>query len=401
MRDSNRSEIGKMNIRDMVQKLTRGRPYLFFIMSYNSRWDFYERIRRFAEGRFNVACVRADEVKSSGHDLLAKIHLLISRAELVIAEISEPTENVFYEVGYAVGIGKLPILLVEKDGKVPADLRGLEVVRYGLDRQGLCAFDAELVDHLRVRLNSELALLRDMLEAPSPRPAYIVASPKYPGKHSRILGQVYDTRTFGDHIGILGLISAMGSLWGESAGIELVSAQHSPPDLHERPQSLYLIGSEKVNHASGKLLAALQANRRPNWVFDPVHGFTRRDEDWPCGLYRVAGNRRELLNGRTEKRGPSGEDVWVEDYGIIVRGPHPKFPERLVMIMAGAKSLGTGAACFAATRSVFIQRIRSKLPEGVLEDKTSSFWVLVKGTAARDGLLDADGVSIEEAGVYR
>ena len=102
-----------------------------------------------------------------------------------------------------------------------------------------------------------------MLEAPTPRPAYIVSSPKYPGKHSRILGQVYDTRTFGDPLGILGLISAFGSIWGESGDLELVSAQHSPPDLTERPLSLYLIGSEKVNAASGHMLKLLQQGLRP------------------------------------------------------------------------------------------------------------------------------------------
>ena len=69
--------------------------------------------------------------------------------------------------------------------------------------------------------------------------------------------------------------------------------------------------------------------------------------------------------------------------------------------MAGAHSLGTGAACLAATRSSLIQEIRSRLPEGVLEDKKRTFWVLVKGTASeRDYLLDEDGVTIEDAGAY-
>ncbi len=71
--------------------------------------------------------------------------------------------------------------------------------------------------------------------------------------------------------------------------------------------------------------------------------------------------------------------------------------------MAGAHSLGTGAACLAATRSALIQKVRGALPEGVLEDKGSTFWALVKGSTSREKhyLLDAENVTIEEAGVYQ
>jgi len=50
-----------------------------------------------------------------------------------------------------------------------------------------------------------------------------------------------------------------------------------------------------------------------------------------------------------------------------------------------------------------IKKIRSKLPEGALEDKTCSLWVLAKGTTSRDKdyLLDSDGVEIIDAGVYQ
>ncbi len=48
-----------------------------------------------------------------------------------------------------------------------------------------------------------------------------------------------------------------------------------------------------------------------------------------------------------------------------------------------------------------IQQIRSRLPPGVFEDKSRAFWVPVKGAASReDHLLDEEGVTIEEAGVF-
>ena len=193
-------EIGKMHIRDLIHELTGGRPYVFVIMSFQSRWDLFTRIREIAEKEFGIACIRADEIKSSGHDLLSKIHELISRAEGVIAEISERTENVFYEIGYAVGIQKVPLLLREKGRQAPADFSGLEVIEYGMDREGVEKFRTELMVQLQFRLNSEIALIRDMLEAPNPQPAYIVASPAPPGKPTRLDGGAYDTRTFGDHL---------------------------------------------------------------------------------------------------------------------------------------------------------------------------------------------------------
>ena len=97
-----------------------------------------------------------------------------------------------------------------------------------------------------------------------------------------------------------------------------------------------------------------------------------------------------------------GREIWQEDYGLIVRAPHPLHPDRMVLVMAGAHSLGTGAACIAATSSRFIREIQKNHLDGkVLADKTQTFWVLVKGIASeRDGLLDKEGVTICEAGVY-
>lgn len=392
--------VKEMNIRDMLQQLTKGRPYMFVIMAYNENWDLYERLSKIMEREFNLACLRADDLKSSGYDLLAKIHFLISRAELIIAEISTTSQNVFYEIGFAVGVQKSPILLMKQGNSVPTDLKGLEVIEYKFDRDGIRTFEADIANHIRPRLSSELPLLRDMLEAPAVLPASIVTSPKYPGRHSRILGQVYDSRTFGNHLGILGLISAFGSMVGESNGIELISAQHSPPDLLKRPVNLYLIGSSKINPVTKGVIETLQKGNKTKWSFEPAPGYIINDEDWPCSLYRISGNSREQIKGKTEVKGDEKAEVWTEDYGLILRGPHPNFPDRLILIMAGAHSLGTGAACLAATRSPLIKKIRSFLPEGILENKQSSFWVLVKGKASQDGLLDMEGVSIEDAGEY-
>ena len=397
------ADVREVTMRDMIQKLTGGRPYMFMIVSYKPEKQklyetVYNTVCRISE-KHNIGCIRADQLPGSGHDLLAKIHHLINRAEVVVAEISECSPNVFYEIGYAVGVQKLPLLLIAKGKKVPTDLQGLEVVQYRNTIDGIVDLKKDFAAHLRFHLNSDLAVLRDMLEAPSPYPSYIVSSPKYPGpRQARIRANIYDQRTFGDHLGILGLISAFGSMWGEGKGVELISGQHSPPDLLDRDINLYIIGSRKSTPPTAFALEMLLGKHQPQWSVDPP-GNQTAEGDWETALYRLEGEKRKPVEGVSETL--HNDEVWITDYGVVVRAPHPKHHGRLALVMFGAHSLGTGAACLAATRCSLIQKIRSKLPPGTIESKDSAFWVLVKGTVNRsDFLLDEDGVTIEEAGVY-
>jgi hypothetical protein len=275
------------------------------------------------------------------------------------------------------------------------------VIQYSGSREAMEVLDRRLSEHLRARVNSQIPLLRDMLEADIPSPAYIVASPRYPGKDTRIRGQVWDQRTFGDNLGVLGLISAFGCILGEGGGVELVSGQYRPPDLLTRPYNLYLIGSPKSNPPVREMLERLQGGRDPNWTFGALPGESEFG-DYKTALYRTRDAQTVMEEGRTESLGKEGAMVHVMDHGIIVRGPHPDHPGRLVMILAGPHSLGTGAACLAATRSPFIQQIKAAMPGGVdIADKKRTFWVLVRGEVSpRDWLLDMEGVTVVEAGVY-
>jgi len=197
LRDGAERELGRLSTRDLLQALTRGRRAIFVIMSYDDRGDTYAHITSVAESGSGVACLQADDLKSSGHDLLEKIHLLIRRSEFAIAEISKRSPNVHCEVGHTVAVHERPLLLIEKPGKVPAELRGLETVEYRRSSEGLQKLETDLAAHVSVRLDCGTGVLRDMLEAPEPYPAFIVASPKYPTASSRVRGQILDTRTSG------------------------------------------------------------------------------------------------------------------------------------------------------------------------------------------------------------
>jgi hypothetical protein len=373
-------------------------------MSYNTHWPFYSLIHDIIQDSVGLACVRADDIPGAGHDLLAKIHSSIDRAELVIAEISNTSPNVFYEIGYAAGVNKPILLIIDEKQEVPTDLKGRELITYGGSREKMEIFKEKFREHLQIHLNSQVALLRDMLIADIPKPAYIAISPKYPkkGKHSHLPGQEYDYRTFGDHMGVIGIISAFGRIFGEDSGVELVSAQYSPPDFLDRPQNLYLIGSPKVNPWVKPLMNMWQKGRDPSWRFGAVPG---EDElgDYRVALYQKREGKEVIIEGKTEPGGPEGHMIQTLDHGLILRGPHPYHPGRIAMIMAGPHILGTGAACLAATRSQLIKKMNEKLPDSVnVSDKGKIFWALVRGRiSSRDKLLDVDDVEILEAGIYR
>jgi hypothetical protein len=384
-------------IRNIVQEMTGGMPFVFVVMRYREKWGLFRTIQHVVEDSVGLRCVRADHVSASGHDLLAKVHLLIDRAEVVIAEISSDSPNVFYELGYAVASDKPILLLAEHKREVPTDLQGLELIRYGNSDPQMAQLESELADHLRSRVESDVPLLRDMLEAPTPKPAYILASPKVRSVDTDV---VPDVRTFGDNLGILGLVTAFGAVFGERGEVELISGVNCSEKVLSDPHSLYFIGSPKNNPPVERILKQLQQDRAPGFHFGPAPG-EDATADYQNALYRDAAEGEERVVGTVLQRAADGSILESIDYGIVIRGPHPDHPDRLVMVMAGIHSLGTGAACLAATRAPLIRDIQDRLPKKTLvAAEKATFWALVSGhNNPRDAHLYQDGVEVVEAGI--
>ena len=248
-------------------------------------------------------------------------------------------------------------------------------------------------------VGSSLPLLRDMLVAELPEPAYIVASPKYSScPISDTNNQVYDRRTFGDNIGIIGLISVFGAILGDSASVELISPQYCDPRIIDEPKNLYLIGSPKINPISKMLLELLQKNKEPSWHFSSLQD-TSNESDYIAHLSKY--DRGSKITYEAKLMNPQ-KGIFDEDYGVIIRIPHPKFEGRIILLVAGAHSLGTGAACLAVSKSSLINQVNNKLPKDIdLSEKTKAFWALVRGKAIDDdGFLDENHVSIIDAGTF-
>ena len=371
-------------------------PYVFVARPFEDHDEFFERVSRVVRDSVKLAC--EDGKIGPSQELRAHVLGLIARSELLIAEISTRNPNVLYEVGFAAGIRKTPLLIVKKGSEIPADIQGLKRVEYTeLDEN----FDASLAAHLKweIEINSRVGLLRDMLEGPVAQPAFILASPKYPAPGVLSSIQYFDTRTFGDNLGVLGLISAFSSMWGPCNGVELLSAQYSHPDIMGEDVNVYLIGSPKANPVTQQALRELHHGPE-EWSFgglgnEPMVG------NYTCVLRRkVSDTMVEYHSQDPDADSPPGARTH-EGYGLVVRGPHPRFPRhRMITLMAGGRSVGTGAACLAATHPGLIQKIRDKLPRDTeLSNKACTFWALVKGSYSDPRrLLEPENVSVKEVG---
>jgi Restriction endonuclease len=75
------------------------------------------------------ACERADEIQHTG-GILEKIYDSIRDASIIIAEVSFPNPNVFYEIGFAHALGKPVVLLTRDISNSPFDLRGYNHIVY-------------------------------------------------------------------------------------------------------------------------------------------------------------------------------------------------------------------------------------------------------------------------------
>lgn len=76
-----------------------------------------------------LPCTRGDEPPRVG-ELTETIWNAILRAGLVVADVSAPNPNVFYEIGLTHGIGKDCFILKQRDVNVPADFGGTHYYEY-------------------------------------------------------------------------------------------------------------------------------------------------------------------------------------------------------------------------------------------------------------------------------
>ncbi len=112
------------------QESSRLSPRVFVVMPFSTELDdlYYLGIRK-AVQEIGGSCERADELQYTG-GVVEKIYASVRLADILIAEVSDPNPNVYYEVGFAHALEKPVILLTQDVKKTPFDLRGQNHVIY-------------------------------------------------------------------------------------------------------------------------------------------------------------------------------------------------------------------------------------------------------------------------------
>jgi len=77
-----------------------------------------------------AVCIRVDQEKFQG-DIVGEIRKLLQESNVVIADLSEPNPNVFFETGFAHAL-KLPVIHISSAplDQLPFDVRNLNTIKY-------------------------------------------------------------------------------------------------------------------------------------------------------------------------------------------------------------------------------------------------------------------------------
>jgi hypothetical protein len=111
---------------------TESHSRVFVATPFSEPFDtLYRNVIRPVALELNLEVVRMDEKAGPGI-IFQEMQREISEAKIVVAEVTSPNENVFYELGYAHALNKPTILLAQrsKDKQLPFDIRSYRVIFY-------------------------------------------------------------------------------------------------------------------------------------------------------------------------------------------------------------------------------------------------------------------------------
>lgn len=130
------------------------RPNAFVAMQFSDPYNevYRDALRPLIE-EIGYDPIRVDEVSQPGI-ILKDIWNHLTESSVVIAEVSEPNPNVYYEIGVAHALEKPTVLLAQRGTKLPFDLGPHRCIFY----ENTIAGRAKLQDALRASLRSVLGV---------------------------------------------------------------------------------------------------------------------------------------------------------------------------------------------------------------------------------------------------
>ena len=121
---------GPETIRFRDFSLQSEQPRAFIAMQFGEPFDtIYREVIKPKALEHGLDVVRIDEVSGPGI-IFEDIKRAIAESSVIIAEITAPNQNVFYELGYAHALNKPTILLAQRGKELPFDIRSYRVIFY-------------------------------------------------------------------------------------------------------------------------------------------------------------------------------------------------------------------------------------------------------------------------------
>jgi hypothetical protein len=107
----------------MTVPVTTPKPFVFVLMPFDPKFnDIYKFGIKGATEDVGAYAERLDE-QIFVEGMLDRIFNQISRADVIVGDMTGRNPNVFYEVGYAHALGKITLLLTQDANDIPFDLK--------------------------------------------------------------------------------------------------------------------------------------------------------------------------------------------------------------------------------------------------------------------------------------
>ncbi len=377
---------------------------VFISLPFRKEFDGVSETIRQAAQQNGLAAYRTDD-EYQAVLLAQEIRNRIAECQVLVADVSESNANVYHEVGLAQASGKTLILLTrETPTRTAFNIQGLRMIKY--DSSNLQALSNDLVLAL-VEVSSPNEMLRAMLVPrslgrPTGDSRFVVATS--PLSYRRAIGRSggYSRlrRTSSDYVGVSGIMQGFGLLYDFDPLPDILDPEDYRNEVLNADMTIYCIASPKANRWTRSLLRELAGRWTPSLEFRP--------EEKDTNLRNISvsifhdGNLLHPSGWDFESKG----DRYYRDFGLIVRGPNPSNPDRMIAVLAGRSSLGTEAACYAFVTPHHLTKLRDLLRGHRLdiEDHRQAFWALISLRRARgDGLEEAilDSLRVERAEPFR
>lgn len=138
---------GRIAVRNVRAKTQE--PVCFVVMQFTEEYNaLYTEVIRPTCEEFKYKVIRADDFHTGGL-IIDDITRSIRECAIVIADVTPNNPNVFYEVGFAHGIGKPTILLSDrKREQLPFDISGFRTLFYDNTIGGKTVVEERLRHHL-------------------------------------------------------------------------------------------------------------------------------------------------------------------------------------------------------------------------------------------------------------